>query len=134
MTVLDKSAMQAKVAEKQALRQARVDRHTELKIMIDKHDLQFTYIRNMDDEEEGGEPYQHGGAVVCWKMPEKPGTRMLEVSIAWCHDNERFDKMEGRYRAAKNYLDGKCVLFKLLPGDEGMSDKLKEVFTNGFVV
>lgn len=116
-------------------------RHAWLKDAVLAEKLQFTYIRNYvastDVDAEGDEvevtrPATHGGVVVCWQMPKKPTDRMLEVAIAWCHENERFDKIEGRYTAAKNFLEGKRVLFKLDPGAESISAKLVFIFENGF--
>jgi hypothetical protein len=130
--MLDNAVLTEKIAKKEQARRERKQRHDELKTMVADHALEFTYIRNFDEDSE--QPYQFGGAVVCWQMPEKPYARMLEVSIAWCHDNERFDKIEGRFRAAQYFVNGHTVLFKLLPGQECISEKLKAVFENGFVV
>lgn len=109
----------------------RASRKEMLKLLIAEHKLEFTYIRN---HTEDGTPYRHGGAVVCWQMPSKPGARMIPVSIAWCHDNEVFDKLQGRYYAAMNFTEGKRVVFKLLPGDEGLSIRIRDVFDHGFLV
>jgi hypothetical protein len=133
---LDAQAVATDVAQRKPSLQAlrildRASKKEMLKFLIAKYKLEFTYIRNTDNS---CIPYRHGGAVVCWQMPSKPGARMIPLSIAWCHDNEVFDKMQGRYYAAMKFTEGKRVVFKLPPGTEGISIRIREVFSNGFLV
>ena len=138
MSLLEKDLRAKKISEAEMARRAREEKHEQLKAMIADHKLEFTYIRNYGDADpelgEAQEPDQYGGAVVCWKMPSRPNARMLEVSIAWCHDLEKFDKVLGRFEAASNYISGKRTTFKLMPGEACISAKLKDIFENGFMV
>lgn len=131
MSLLDQNLHAKKISESEMARRAREEKHEQLKAMIADHKLEFTYIRSYDEE---GNPNQYGGAVVCWKMPSRLNARLLEVSVAWCHDLEKFDKVLGRFEAASNYISGKRVLFKLTPDEVCISSKLKDVFENGFMV
>lgn len=126
------SAMLKSESEPENSKDARKAKKNFIKDAVTEHGLYFTYIRNRTD---GGVPFRHGGAVVCWKMPEFGNkSRIVAVSIAWCHDNELFDKVEGRYAAVKNYLYGRVADFKLAPGRDSISSRIVEVFNSGFMV
>lgn len=129
MSMLEKDMRAKKISDAELARRAREEKHEQLKAMIADHKLEFTYVRNHDED---GNPDQYGGAVLCWKMPARPTDQVISVSIAWCHELEKFDKVLGRFEAASEYLQGHHAKFKLAPGHDSISSKLCEVFETGF--
>lgn len=126
---MEQQSKETKKQQKQFALEQKQHRVEWLKDIIKQEKFEFTYIREYDPEFGLN---QFGGAVVCWKMPERKNTRMLEVSISWCHDFERFNKVDGRYFAAQNYMIGQKLFFKLPDVDLSISEKLRIIFDNGF--
>jgi hypothetical protein len=75
--------------------------------------FQFVYVRSyqcIGDDLYVSEPESRGGLTICYSLAtSKPGHSVIEVSLAWCHPNELFNKSIGRYFAAKRYLEGKTI-------------------------
>jgi hypothetical protein len=99
-----------------------------LDALVHKHDLQFTYVRPLDDQ---GCVLTKGGAVFAWTWPkEKSSGNMIQLSVVWCPPNEAFNKKIGRVLAAVAFEQGKQVAFRLpVTGNvQPISATLKELF------
>lgn len=101
---------------------------------METHGLHFTYLREFSKPVydqfgfvvSGNELLPNGGGVICYNIPVKGSTR-VNVATAICNPKDTFDKLEGKFLAAKNFAEGRCVLVPVLPGGD-YSNQLGEKF------
>jgi hypothetical protein len=100
-------------------RNLRETRKTELTEFVQKHNLQFAYLRNYSDPvygpyghvQSGNEVLPNGGMVIAYSVPI--GANIVEVSTSLCNDKDSFDKLIGKHMAAKNFDEGKKITVRL---------------------
>ena len=97
----------------------------ELESLKLKWGLNFTYIRASNYE---GEIIQNGGATIAWQAPVRKGDTMIWVAIAWCRNDETFNRTIGRLYAARQFNAGDKMRLRLKQS-AFFSSQLKEVFT-----
>ena len=134
MSMLSDNPVAKKLSDRAIAKNDRDFRREELKELLAANTgICFTYIRHREDVDGEVVPFQYGGAVICWRMPARPETtRMIEVSISWCKEDEKFDKVLGRSFALKAFLEGKRTMFRLSAGPASISSRLQEIFDVGF--
>lgn len=92
-------------------KQERLTKKSLVSSLTAKHDLQFTYIRRRNYGEGWpflGDIVPNGGITIAYRVPVNGG-KVVEVATAVCNKKDTFDKVEGKYLAAKNFDEGKTV-------------------------
>lgn len=80
-----------------------------LKSVQSSNNLQFVHLRKPEDYEVVD---RFGGATVAFALPHHR-SNVVEISIAWCRDNEAFDKLAGKFHSAQEFVNGKRIKLRL---------------------
>lgn len=102
--------------------------------LVAKHNLKFVHVRGMELK-----PNQHnthydiavpapkGGVTVAFTLPPYKGGRIIKASCAMCHENDSYNKAEGRLRAAARFDAGSSIELRV-PRNMPISAFLKSMF------
>lgn len=104
------AALQKRLSEKGNIPSRQAMKNELEEILQNNPDINFTYVRT------SGESPAQGGLVIAWSYADKNAhnRRMLNISLSWCREDEMFDKLIGRYYAAKAFASGAHTLFRTL--------------------
>lgn len=99
-----------------------------LATLVQDYELNFVYFRMYRETELGWEVDPNGGMVLAYRISLKGGS-VIDLATSLCSPQDGFDKLEGKFRAANNFAQGKFIQLKLPRAGE-YSKQLRQMYVN----
>ena len=117
------SVLGAPEAKRVARKQERRNMREEIYSFSMSERGRFVHVRPMSAESQFG-----GGVTVCFVPPKLP-SHLVEISVAWCHPNDAYTKLDGQYEAMHNWFARNRIHMRL-PSKHNVAFELERMFQN----